>query len=333
VARKLTDQDLLICSGDRPEALAGIMGGQGTMVEAGTTALFLESANFHAATIRRTSMRLGLRSDASARFEKAQDPANAEAAVHLFLQLLQQYCPGAAPSGPLVDPRPFTYVPKPIVLRRARLLQKLGLHLEDERTAGILRSLGFAVEVDAQGFTCAPPSHRATKDIASEDDLIEEVGRMFRYDNIPERPLVGTVAPPPRNEELFLVRRLLEVACGEFAFSEAYNYTFVPDAVVEACGAAGQRYELVANPVAPEQRKIRRHACSPASPTTCGAPATCACANTARATTPRCTATAPCRTRCARWCSRSPGRTARTRSSCCARRWRRCCCDSATRRR
>ena len=259
VARKLTDQDLLICSGDRPEALAGIMGGQGTMVEAGTTALFLESANFHAATIRRTSMRLGLRSDASARFEKAQDPANAEAAVHLFLQLLQQYCPGAAPSGPLVDPRPFTYVPKPIVLRRARLLQKLGLHLEDERTAGILRSLGFAVEVDAQGFTCAPPSHRATKDIASEDDLIEEVGRMFRYDNIPERPLVGTVAPPPRNEDLFLVRRLLEVACGEFAFSEAYNYTFVPDAVVEACGAAGQRYELVANPVAPEQRKIRRH--------------------------------------------------------------------------
>jgi phenylalanyl-tRNA synthetase beta chain len=69
------------------------MGGAGTMVEAATTSLFLESANFHASTIRRTSMRLGLRTDASARFEKAQDPANAELAVHHFLALLKQLLP------------------------------------------------------------------------------------------------------------------------------------------------------------------------------------------------------------------------------------------------
>ena len=83
--RALNSADLLICAGDEPEALAGVMGGQGTMVEAGTTSLFLESANFHATTIRRTSMRLGVRTDASTRFEKAQDPANAEVAVHHFL--------------------------------------------------------------------------------------------------------------------------------------------------------------------------------------------------------------------------------------------------------
>ncbi|MCB9878441.1 MAG: phenylalanine--tRNA ligase subunit beta [Planctomycetes bacterium] len=107
--RKLTEQDLLICCGDKPEALAGVMGGEGTMVDAGTTALFLESANFQAATIRRTSMRLGLRTDASARFEKAQDPANAELAVHHFLQLLQHYCPTAVAAGPLLDPAGFSY--------------------------------------------------------------------------------------------------------------------------------------------------------------------------------------------------------------------------------
>ncbi len=258
-ARKLTDQDLLICSGNKPEALAGVMGGAGTMVEPSTTSLFLESANFHASTIRRTSMRLGLRTDASARFEKAQDPANAELAVHHFLQLLQQHCPTAVAAGPLVDPAGFQYVPKTIALRRARLLLKLGMRLDDDKVAAILRSLQFGVTITASGFDVTVPSWRATKDIAIEDDLIEEVGRLFRYDNIPERPLHGTIEPPPRNEELFLVRRLLEVSCIELGCSEVYNYSFVPDEVVTAAGSAGHAYVQVQNPVTPETARVRRH--------------------------------------------------------------------------
>lgn len=257
--RKLTDQDLLICSGDAPEALAGVMGGAGTMVAPTTTRLFLESANFHAATVRRTSMRLGLRTDASARFEKAQDPANAELAVHVFLRELQRWCPTARAAGPLVDPAGFRYEPRQIVLRRARLQLKLGIPLEDDKVAAILRSLQFGVETTAEGFAVTVPSFRATKDVAIEDDLVEEVGRMFRYDNVPERPLHGTVEPPVRNEELFLVRRLLEVACTDLGCSEAYNYSFVPDAVVAACGAEQHAYVRVENPVAPELTRIRRH--------------------------------------------------------------------------
>jgi phenylalanyl-tRNA synthetase beta chain len=257
--RKLAAEDLLICAGDEPEALAGIMGGAGTMVEPGTTSLFLESASFHAATIRRTSMRLGLRTDASARFEKAQDPANAELAVHRFLELLQQWCPAAKAAGPLVDPTGWKYVPKTITLRRARLQLKLGVRLDDERVASILRSLQFGVAVTAAGFDVTVPSFRATKDIAIEDDLVEEVGRMFRYDNIPERPLQGVLAPPPRNEELYLVRRLLEVACLEVGCSEVYNYSFVPDAVLAAAGAVAHAYVQVQNPVAPDVTRIRRH--------------------------------------------------------------------------
>lgn len=257
--RKLVDTDLLICAGDEPEALAGVMGGQGTMVEEGTTSLFLESANFHATTIRRTTMRLGLRTDASTRFEKAQDPANAETAVHHFLQLLQQHCPNAAAAGPLVDPAGFSYEPQPLLLRRDRLDLKLGVALEDEQVVAILTSLSFEVEQSDDGFVCRAPSFRATKDIAIEDDLIEEVGRMFRYDNIPEQPLVGAVEPPPHNEELFLVRRMIEVSCLELGCNEVYNYSFTPDAVIEACGAKGQHYVRVQNPVAPEITRMRRH--------------------------------------------------------------------------
>ena len=229
--RKLDDKDLLICAGDKPEALAGIMGGEGTMVEDGTTSLFLESANFRASTIRRTTMRLGLRTDASTRFEKAQDPANAETAVHYFLALLQSYCPSAQPAGPLVDPEGFSYEAVPLVLRRDRLALKLGVVLEDQQVVDILTSLSFEVATSDEGFVCKVPSFRATKDIAIEDDLIEEVGRMYRYDNIPEEPLVGTIQPPKHNEELFLVRRMIEVSCLELGCHEVYNYSFTPDAV------------------------------------------------------------------------------------------------------
>ena len=257
--RVLEPTDLLVCAGDEPEALAGIMGGQGTMVGAETTSLFLESANFHAATIRRSSMRLGLRTDASARFEKAQDPANAEIAVHHFLRLLQQWCPTAKPVGPMSDPLGFAYSPKPIHLRKARIDQKLGVTLPAEQIAGILTSLQFGVAKVADGFTVTAPSFRATKDIAIEDDLIEEVGRMFRYDNIPEQPLQSVVVPPVREQELFTTRRMCELAATELGANEVYDYTFVPDAVLQQVGAMEHEYVRVQNPVAPEITRIRRH--------------------------------------------------------------------------
>ena len=257
--RVLEATDLLVCAGDEPEALAGIMGGQGTMVASGTTSLFLESANFHAATIRRSSMRLGLRTDASARFEKAQDPANAELAVHHFVRLLQTWCPTAKPAGPLSDPAGFRYEPKTIALRKARIDQKLGVVLPEAQIEGILTSLRFGVQKTAGGFAVTVPSFRATKDIAIEDDLIEEVGRMFRYDNIPEQPLQSVVVPPLREPELFLVRRMCELAATEVGANEVYDYTFTPDAVLEQCMALEHEYVRVTNPVAPEITRIRRH--------------------------------------------------------------------------
>ena len=257
--RVLEPTDLLICADDEPEALAGIMGGAGTMVGNQTTSLFLESANFHAATIRRTSMRLGLRTDASARFEKAQDPANAEVAVHHFVRLLQHYCPSVSVAGPLVDPAGFRYEPKPIVLRQDRLDQKLGVSLPKAQITGILRSLQFSVDESAAGWIVTAPSFRATKDIAIEDDLVEEVGRMFRYDNIEEQPLQSVVVPPVREPEHFLARRLGEVAATELGANEVYDYTFVPDQVLQQGSAQDHAYVRVTNPVAPEITRIRRH--------------------------------------------------------------------------
>lgn len=261
VGRNLLETDLLIISGDEPVALAGIMGGEGSMVASDTTQVFLESANFHPTIIRRTSSRLGLRTDSSARFEKSLDPANAEAAVHRYTSLLMELCQGSAPAGPMVDPAHWEYEPNKIRLRKARLATGLGIEVPDAQVKETLTGLQFAVDEAKDGWDVTVPSFRATKDISIEDDLIEEVGRMYRYDNIPEIPLRTTVAIPHREEELFLARTMLEICALELQANEVYNYSFVPDRVLAAVNALGkeQKYATVTNPVAPDLAKVRRH--------------------------------------------------------------------------
>lgn len=259
VERTLGTSDLVVTSGGKPVALAGVMGGEGSMVREGTTDLFLESANFHPTLIRRTSNRLGLRSESSARFEKSLDPSMAEQGSRRFVQLIGELCPGARPAGPLVDPAQWQFEPRSIALRKARLDLKLGHELPNDKIESILTSLQFEVKANDAGWDVGVPSFRATKDITIEDDLIEEVGRMFRYDNIPEEPLRSVVEVPKREAPLYLAREILRIGATEFGCHEVYNYSFVADAVVEAVQARDQEYSLVANPVAPELARMRRH--------------------------------------------------------------------------
>jgi len=258
VERRLLEGDLLITAGDRPIALAGIMGGENSMVAADTTALFLESATFHPATVRRTSVRLGLRTDSSARFEKALDPASAELGIHAYLRALADIGAPGLP-GPVSDPADWRYEPRRVTLRKRRLARKLGVELPEADVARILTSLEFDVREYDEHFEVGVPSFRATKDVAIEDDLVEEVGRMHRYDAIPEQPLVGALTVPPKEPELWLARTLVKTAATELGCHEVYNYSFVPDAVLAACQAEGQAYVAVGNPVAPEIRRVRRH--------------------------------------------------------------------------
>lgn len=263
VQRQLTTEDLLITTGaqgaDRPVALAGVMGGEGSMVGEDTTELFLESANFHPTMIRRTSMRLGLRTDASARFEKSLDPSQAELGVQQFIGLLTEVCPQAEVAGPLEDPTEWSYQPQRVELRRARLDLKLGVEVPDELVTGFLENLQFDVKRTKKGFDVGIPSFRATKDISIEDDLIEEVGRLYRYDNIPEKPLTSEATVPPREPELSLLRQLVQLGAAELSCHEIYNYSFSPDELLEVVGAADLPHSRVVNPVAPEICRVRRH--------------------------------------------------------------------------
>jgi phenylalanyl-tRNA synthetase beta chain len=197
--QRLTAEDLLICSGDEPVALAGVMGGEASKVGADTSRLLLEVATFHGTTIRRTAARLASRTQASARFEKGLDPTlPMQAAAHL-VRTLRSFQPDVTLPAPPTDAGAWedpTHVQR---LRPERVRKLLGAAVPDDEIAGHLTRLGFGVERDGDAFAVRVPSFRATKDVTIEVDLVEEVGRMHRYANVPEAPLHGAIVPPPRD--------------------------------------------------------------------------------------------------------------------------------------
>jgi phenylalanyl-tRNA synthetase beta chain len=258
VDRKLTAEDMLICSGDEPVALAGVMGGEGSKVGAGTTSLLLEVATFHPATVRRTAQRLALRTDSSARFEKNLDPTlPMKAAAHL-VRLLKEVQPNLSLPAPITDVGTWKDPARTIRLRGERVRTLLGADVSDTEIADILTRLAFKVEHHGEDIFVHVPSARATKDITIEQDLVEEVGRIHRYGNIAERRLVSEIAPPPGDERRLLVRALKDRLSGAARFHETMSYSFVSDALVEQVGQSSQPFVQVVNPVAQGFARVRR---------------------------------------------------------------------------
>ncbi|MFN0007924.1 MAG: phenylalanine--tRNA ligase subunit beta [Planctomycetota bacterium] len=268
VDRKLTAEDMLICSGPEPVALAGVMGGEGSKVGADTSALLLEVASFHPATVRRTAQRLGLRTDASARFEKSLDPTlPMRAAAHL-VRLLQEIDPGIVLPAPPTDAGEWKDPSRTIRLRGERVRKLLGAEIRDAEIEDILVRLGFGVARVSSGapgqggeMDVLVPSARATKDVTIEQDLVEEVGRIHRYGRIPERRMTAEIAPPARDEvwkRRMIVRAIQDRLAGAARFHETVSYSFLPDAIGEKLGVETRPHVKVLNPVDAGASRVRR---------------------------------------------------------------------------
>ena len=258
VERKLEASDLLICNGEEPVALAGIMGGEGSKVTDDTAQLVLEVAAFHAPTVRRTSARLGLRTDASARFEKTLDPELVPRAAAHLVRLLQVEQPEVKLAAPATDVGQWTSAAKTIRLRGERVRMLLGADLDDAAITDILVRLGFGVAKDGDALAVRVPSIRGTKDISIEQDLVEEVGRIYRYGNIPEIPLAGILVPPPRDERRRLVRRIEDRLAGSARFHQQISYSFVPDTTILKLGLQSTPHVEVLNPITEGASRVRR---------------------------------------------------------------------------
>ena len=261
VERELATSDMLICAGDEAVALAGVMGGEGSKVQAGTSSLLLEVATFAPAVVRRTAQRLALRTDSSTRFEKHLDPTlPAQAAAH-YVRMLQQIDPAAHISAAITDVGTWKDPAHTLVVRPQRVRQLLGVDLSDARIAAILTSLDFGVVTKEGQLVVSVPARRATKDVTIEQDLIEEVGRIHRYANIPVRPLVAAVEPPPRTAgwtRRLLVRAIQDRLSRDAHLTEILSYSFVADGLLTALEIDTRPHVAVVNPVAEGFGRIRR---------------------------------------------------------------------------
>lgn len=264
--RKTVPADLLVCAGDAPVALAGVMGGEESKVAEGSDRLLLEVATFEPTPIRRTSSRLALRTDSSARFEKSLDPHLPLAAAGHFARLLQAIEPDVRfPSKP-TDVGTWQDPTRTIRLRCGRVRRALGKALDAAEIRGILERLDFVVTPtpaaapdEGEVFEVRVPSFRATKDITMEQDLVEEIGRIHRYGNIDEAPLTFAIAPPPRDERRRLVRQLQDRLAGGARFRETLSYSFIGDALLERLGESDRPHVRVVNPVHQGESRIRRN--------------------------------------------------------------------------
>lgn len=180
--RILNESDLLICDQKRPVAIAGVMGGQNSEVDENTRDVLIESAHFAPRSIRRTSKHLGLQTDASKRFERHVDPNGVLCALDRAAQLMQEIACGEICTGSL-DIQDVSFPPRSVNCRLTRLNAFLGTQIGMNEVENILKRLDFSVYWDGKNtFELVIPTYRA--DIKEEVDLIEEVARIYGYDNI-----------------------------------------------------------------------------------------------------------------------------------------------------
>ena len=256
VDRTLEPEMLVIADRDRAQAVAGVMGGAASEVSAATRLVAYESAYFNPASVRRTSKRLGLKTEASSRFERGADIGAQVAAIQRAVALMEQIGAGAI-VGPVVDCYPKPHGPKTLHLRRDRLARLLGASVPDADVARILTHLGLDVTPtpgNDVGWDAVAPTFRV--DLLREADLIEEVGRHYGFDKLEATfPAVTMAAPPPdpRIARDQLVRRVLLAA----GFSEAVTFGFIEARAAELFPISDVAPIAVANPLSAKFDTLR----------------------------------------------------------------------------
>ncbi|OGF26225.1 phenylalanine--tRNA ligase subunit beta [Candidatus Falkowbacteria bacterium RIFOXYB2_FULL_47_14] len=263
--RLLDEQMLLITDGNDPVAIAGVMGGETSEISDNTASIVFESANFNFVSVRRTSAKLGLRTESSVRFEKSLDPNLCETALFRAIELTRKICPGSKVISRIADEKKFALNQGPIKLDLDWVNRFIGLDIDKRKARKILERLGFAFVVDPaagnrrdNALSVMIPSWRATKDIASKEDLAEEIIRVYGYDNlVSDMPEVKITVPETDRERLW-EREIKNVLSMGGCLAEVYNYSFVGEEQLKKLGADRKDYLTLANPVSRDMTLLRQ---------------------------------------------------------------------------
>ena len=253
--RQLTPDMLVIADGEKPVAIAGVMGGADSEVDDSTTDILLESAHFDPLSVRRTSRVLKLRTEASYRFERVVDPAQVRQAVDRACQLLAEMGQTGVVPG-VIDVYPAPSPVRHLTLRVARAAMLLGMDITTDSATDCLTRLGFAVtsRVDSDTLNVQVPSYRP--DITLEEDLIEEVGRIYGYENIPETLPIGATTPGGDSPDGRLIDRIKH-ALVQAGMQEVVTHSLTAPAFFDAPDDAARRVP-VRNALSSEISGLRR---------------------------------------------------------------------------
>ena len=252
--RKTEPSDILIRSDLGVEGLAGIMGSGRSEITSSTTQFILEAATFTGANIRATSRRLGLRSEASTRFEKGIDPELTVTALKRATHLYQTL--GIAkPASRLVDVYPNRKAERPrISTTSSRITDILGVSIPLHEAKSILQKLGFQVlSISKAGLTCTPPSWRA--DVTREEDIFEELIRIWGYDRVPANLPIGAVKPPQANQRFKTNLQLRRSAVAR-GFQDVIHLPFTNERQLQTIGYDVKKAIALDNPISSDQSHL-----------------------------------------------------------------------------
>lgn len=226
VERTIDTDTLMIWNGETPVAIAGIMGGLDSEIVGTTDSVVLESANFSGVSVRKSASRLNHRTDASARYEKMLDPELVLCAVKRFVKIVKSIDPGAVVASQLTDEYVARYPHITVSFDKAYVDRYTGIDISDERIISTLTALGFGVDYTDGQFTVDVPSWRATKDVTMKADIIEEITRIYGYDNFmistTRSPLKPVRISKTKNED-YAVKDIL---VRKYSFNEVHSYVW-----------------------------------------------------------------------------------------------------------
>jgi phenylalanyl-tRNA synthetase beta chain len=251
--RELPEDALLIWDAERPVAVAGVMGGAETEVTGSTKNVFLESAWFKPQSVRRTSRRLGLRSESSYRFERGTDIEMLARALDRAAFLMKKLAGGTVEKK--VDAYPRKFTPRPVAVRYDRVNRLLGTDLSRREMTDILKRLNLAIEPEEDRFTVTPPPYRP--DIERDSDIIEEIARLYGYERIPTRVPYAELTPGRKPALTASVKEAVRKA----GFDEVVSYSFMNEKYLDMLNIPAsdrrRRAVRIKNPLRSEDSLLR----------------------------------------------------------------------------
>ncbi|MBQ1977629.1 MAG: phenylalanine--tRNA ligase subunit beta, partial [Ruminococcus sp.] len=257
VERNIDENTLMICNDNTPVAIAGIMGGLDSEIVEDTTTLTLESATFDAVSIRKSTVRLAHRTDASMRYEKCLDPEMTTLAIGRFINLLKKYDENVQVVSALTDEYAYKYDTVTLSFDKKFVDRYTGIEISNDTIVKTLTDLGFKVTLEGDNFEVVVPSWRATKDVTIKADIIEEITRIYGYDNFDinttRSPLYPVRAEAIKNTE----DRIKDMLVKKFSLHELHSYVWAYNDEMKALGLPIEDNVKLLNATNPNIETIR----------------------------------------------------------------------------